>query len=76
MGSVRFEPECGKAANEHAVRGLTLLHHMTYLDASEAFVAATEADPTCTIGYWGQAMTLIHPVWPDAPTDEIEYAIR
>lgn len=70
MGSVRFDPECGEAANEHAVRGLTLLHHMTYLDAGDAFVAATEADPGCTIGYWGQAMSIIHPVWPDVPTPE------
>jgi len=70
MGSVRFASECGDVANEHAVRGLTLLHHMTYLDAGEAFAAATEADPGCTIGYWGQAMSIIHPVWPDVPTED------
>lgn len=70
MGSVRFATGCADAANRHAVRGLTLLHHMTYLDANQAFVAATEADPACTIGYWGQAMTIIHPLWPDVPTEE------
>jgi len=70
MGTVHFEPGCTEAANEHAVRGLTLLHHMTYLEARDAFVAATEADPQCTAGYWGQAMTIIHPLWPDVPTEE------
>lgn len=70
MGSVRFDPGCADVANGHAIRGLTLLHHMTYLDANEAFVAATETDPTCTLGYWGQAMTIVHPVWPDVPDAE------
>ena len=70
MGSVRFDSGCSDAAQELAVRGITLLHHMTYLDAGETFVAATEADPNCTIGYWGQAMAIIHPVWPDVPGEE------
>lgn len=70
MGSVRFESECGEVADDHATRGLTLLHHMTYTDANQAFVAATEADPGCSMGYWGQAMTIIHPLWPDIPSEE------
>jgi len=70
MGSVRFDPGCVGVANEHARRGLLLLHHMEYLDSREAFTAATEADPACTMGYWGRAMTIIHPLWPDVPSDE------
>lgn len=70
MGSVRFEPVCEGIANDHATRGLVLIHHMTYVDARQAFAAATEADPACTMGYWGQAMAIIHPLWPDVPSDE------
>jgi len=67
LGTLRFDTGCERVAADHAARGLALLHHMTYLDAREAFVAATETDPGCTMGYWGQAMTIIHPLWPDVP---------
>ncbi len=70
LGTVRLQAECGEVANRHAETGLALLHHMTYLDAREAFTAAVEADPGCGFGYSGQAMTIIHPLWPDAPTDD------
>ncbi|MFQ5562234.1 MAG: hypothetical protein ACE5FO_01570 [Parvularculaceae bacterium] len=43
---------------------------MMYVDADNAFAAALEADPECALGYWGRAMTLIHPMWPDTPTSE------
>jgi tetratricopeptide (TPR) repeat protein len=42
---------------------------MTYEGARAAFAAATEADPDCAMGYWGQAMTLIHPLWSDPPSE-------
>ena len=67
LGTVRLEAGCSEAANEYAERGLALLHHMTYIDAGQAFAAVVEADPSCTLGYWGQAMTIIHPLWPDVP---------
>ena len=70
LGSVALETSCGEVAHEHVERGLALLHHMTYLDARESFAAAVEADPGCGFGYWGQAMTLIHPLWPDVPSEE------
>jgi len=67
LGTVRFPVSCNKAASQHAERGLALLHHMTYEGARAAFVAATEADPDCAMGYWGQAMGFIHPLWSDPP---------
>jgi tetratricopeptide (TPR) repeat protein len=50
-------------------RGVALLHHMTYEGARAAFAAATEADPDCAMSYWGQAMTFIHPLWSDPPSE-------
>lgn len=70
LGTVRFPVSCGEAAARHTERGLALLHHMTYEDARDAFAAAVEADPECAMGYWGQAMTFIHPLWSDPPTEE------
>lgn len=68
LGTVRFPVSCSKAAHQHTEQGLALLHHMTYEGARTAFAAATKADPDCAMGYWGQAMSFIHPLWSDQPS--------
>jgi hypothetical protein len=70
LGTVQFPMSCSDAAKPQVERGLALLHHMTYEGARSAFEAATQTDPDCAIGYWGQAMTYIHPLWTDAPSKE------
>jgi tetratricopeptide (TPR) repeat protein len=40
---------------------------MTYEDSRAEFAAAVKVDPDCAMGYWGQAMTFIHPLWSDPP---------
>ncbi|UCC75179.1 MAG: hypothetical protein JSV86_11480 [Gemmatimonadota bacterium] len=42
---------------------------MTYEDAESAFAEATAADPDCAMGHWGQAMTVVHPLWSDPPSE-------
>lgn len=69
LGTIRFPVPCNKEARPHIDRGVALLHHMTYVGAQEQFDAATKADPNCAVGYWGQAMTYIHPLWADPPTE-------
>jgi len=70
LGSVVFPVSCKEPATRQAERGLALLHHMTYEDAHAAFIAASEADPDCAMAYWGAAMTYIHPLWSDPPTQQ------
>ena len=70
LGSVDMPMECSGDANELARTGLALLHHMTYEGARAVFADAREADPSCTMAYWGGAMTYIHPLWSDPPTEE------
>ena len=69
LGTVHFPVSCNAVARQHANRGLALLHHMTYGGAREAFAAATQADVDCAMGYWGQAMSFIHPLWSDLPSE-------
>jgi tetratricopeptide (TPR) repeat protein len=69
LGTVHFPVSCNAVARQHAVRGLALLHHMTYEGARDAFIAATQADVDCAMGYWGQAMSFIHPLWSDLPSE-------
>ena len=68
LGTVRFPLSCSDAANQMLERGVALLHHMTYNGARAAFAEATQQDPECAMGYWGQAMTYIHPLWSDKPS--------
>jgi tetratricopeptide (TPR) repeat protein len=70
IGTVQFPISCSDAAKPLVERGVALLHHMTYDGAKAAFAAATQTDPDCAMGYWGQAMTYIHPLWSDAPSKE------
>lgn len=69
LGTVRIPVSCQETAIQHMERGVALLHHMTYEGAMTAFTTAIEADPECAMGYWGQAMTFIHPLWSDPPTE-------
>lgn len=69
LGSVRLPASCADEATPALERGLALLHHMTYEGARDAFAAAVDADPDCALGYWGQAMTFIHPLWSDPPSE-------
>lgn len=70
LGTVAMAASCADDAQIHLRRGLALLHNMTYEEAEANFARATEADPECAMGYWGRAMTSIHPLWSDPPDQE------
>jgi tetratricopeptide (TPR) repeat protein len=69
LGTVHLPVSCSKPTQLLLERGVALLHHMTYSGARKVFEAATAADPECAMGYWGQAMTFIHPLWSDPPSE-------
>src|SRR3989441_508974 len=70
LGRVAFPTSCGPAAQAHVERGVALLHSFWYEPAGDAFRDAVAADSTCAMGYWGQAMSLLHPLWtPPAPAE-------
>jgi tetratricopeptide (TPR) repeat protein len=47
-----------------------LLHSFEYADASEAFVEAKTIDPDFVMAYWGEAMTINHPLWQEQDLDK------
>jgi tetratricopeptide (TPR) repeat protein len=67
LGTIQFAVSGDAATQEHVVRGVKLLHHMMYPEADREFAAVLAHDPDCGFGYWGRAMALIHPLWPDIP---------
>ncbi len=69
LGTVHLAHSCTAEAGVYLGRGLALLHSMTYEEARAAFAAATNSDSECALGYWGQAMTFVHPLWSDPPDE-------
>ncbi|MFO7526671.1 MAG: hypothetical protein R6W68_14560 [Ignavibacteriaceae bacterium] len=66
-GTVQFTDGCSPKLDTLISFGIALLHHMTYEDAEYTFNQVIELDKDCFWGYWGKAMTYIHPLWPDVP---------
>lgn len=69
LGTINFTVSGRPEAQAHVIRGVKLVHHMMYPEADREFAAALAADPACALAHWGRALTLIHPLWPDAPTE-------
>lgn len=67
-GAVQFGVSCARPARAEFDRGVTLLHHMTYPRAREAFERVTTIDAHCAMAHWGVAMTLFQPLWPTRPS--------
>jgi tetratricopeptide (TPR) repeat protein len=70
LGTVEFPISCTAAVQPQFNRAVTLLHHMTYPQAREAFEQVAKADPKCAMAHWGIAMTLFQPLWPTRPGPE------
>lgn len=71
VGEVSFPNSCAGDSEKLVERGVALLHHMMYDEAYFVFGMARDADPDCALADWGEAMTLIHPLWPDVPSASV-----
>src|ERR687891_184142 len=59
LGSVHFKTSCNEVAQRRFDRGMRYQHSYWYLNAKEIFEEALKADPTCAMGQWGIALTLL-----------------
>jgi tetratricopeptide (TPR) repeat protein len=70
LGTVSFPTSCNATAQARIGPAVAMLHSFWYERAVLAFRDVVAADSTCAFGYWGQAMSLWHPLWtPPAPTE-------
>src|SRR5213082_996385 len=63
LGRVCFTTSCNAAARTEVERGVAYLHSFWYEKAAETFAAAAAADSGCAMAFWGQAMSVLHPLW-------------
>ncbi len=69
-GTVKLPSGCDPQVDTLISVGLALIHHMTFERAEEIFQKVSEHYPQCFWGPWGVAMSYIHPLWPDVPSQQ------
>lgn len=57
LGSVTFTTSCNSAVQPQFNRAVALMHSFQFGSAIEAFDAILAADPSCSIAYWGIALS-------------------
>jgi tetratricopeptide (TPR) repeat protein len=57
LGSVNFATSCNSAAQPQFNRAVALLHSFQFAHAIDAFHDTLATDPTCSIAYWGIALS-------------------
>jgi hypothetical protein len=56
-GSVTFNTSCNSAAQPQFNRAVALMHSFQFARAIEGFHATLASDPSCSIAYWGIALS-------------------
>ncbi len=74
LGRVNFATSCTKPAQQKFNRAVALLHSFWYDEAEKSFNDVAQTDPKCTMGYWGVAMSLYHPLWAPPLSVELQRA--
>jgi hypothetical protein len=70
LGQVSFPNSCHPAAQQKFHRALALLHSFQYVEAERVFAEIRAADPDCAMAWWGEAMSMYHPLWvPPTPAE-------
>jgi hypothetical protein len=57
LGTVNFETSCDRAAQPQFNRAVALMHSFQFASAIEAFHAIRGSDPSCSMAYWGIALS-------------------
>src|SRR3989442_1423916 len=68
IGQVHFATSCSAEAQTDFDRAVALLHSFWFTEAIKAFNAVLETDPSCAMGYWGVAVSLLENPLAGAPT--------
>ena len=59
LGTVQFPVSCNTEAQRSFTRGVALYHSYHWPEARKAFAATAQADPSCAMAHWGQAIVEI-----------------
>lgn len=72
FGEIHFQTSCSPEAQTGFQLGVAELHSFEYDTASQQFQKVAQQDPECAVAYWGQAMTLYHPLWNNPSKQDLK----
>jgi hypothetical protein len=70
IGHVHFPVSC-PGEQQAFDQATTLLHSFWYEKAEATFAGIARRDPRCAMAWWGEALSLWHPLWPDRPDSQV-----
>ena len=76
LGEIDFPTSGSPEAQQPFLRGVLLLHNFEYDDAQVAFQRAQALDPGFAMAYWGEAMTMTHPLWGEQHVQQALNVLR
>ena len=62
LGTVTFPTSATGPAQDHFLRGVTIMHSFGWKEARAEFQAAQRLEPDFAMAYWGEALTYNHPL--------------
>ena len=62
LGAIHFPTSASGPAQEHFLRGVTILHSFGWKQARQEFQAAQRAAPGFAMAHWGEALCYNHPL--------------
>jgi tetratricopeptide (TPR) repeat protein len=72
IGTAHLATSCNEAAQKDIDRGVALIHSFWYAEAEKSFRRVADTDPTCGMGWWGVAMSNLHPIWAPPTANELK----
>jgi tetratricopeptide (TPR) repeat protein len=72
FGEIHFQTSCSPQAQTGFQLGVAELHSFEYGTAEAQFHKVQQQDPGCAIAYWGEAMTLYHPLWNNPSKQDLK----
>jgi tetratricopeptide (TPR) repeat protein len=71
FGEIHFQTSCSPEAQTGFQLGVAELHSFEYGTAEAQFHKVQQQDPGCAIAYWGEAMSLYHPLWNNPSKEDL-----
>ena len=71
LGSVSFPTSCDPKVQTRFERGVALLHSFWFPEGRKAFLEVLEADPSCSIAYWGLGINRLLNPFGGQPAEKV-----
>ena len=69
LGTITFPTSSAAAAQPAFLSGVKSLHSFQFDEAADYFRGAQKLDPAFALAFWGEAMSVNHPLWAEQDTD-------